>query len=130
VAAAYLFIVRPKDMPLGPKLVLAIQMIGLVLSVFGAFARLNVGASLGIVIQSAILLGLYTRQTVAWMTARWLAALGATFMSVLLVLITIGGTTKPWLWALFASETALAWFFFSLLGRPDSRAYFHAPRRA
>jgi len=118
------------NMPLGPKLVLAIQMIGLALTVFWAFARLNVGDTLGIVIQSAILIGLYTRQTVAWLTARWLTAIGAVVMSVLLVLAAIGGATKLWVWALVALETALTWLFFSLLGRPDSRAYFNAPHKA
>jgi hypothetical protein len=52
-------------MPLGPKLALTIQMIGLALSVFWAFTRLRVGDTIGIVIQSAIFIGLYTRQTVA-----------------------------------------------------------------
>jgi hypothetical protein len=51
-------------------------------------------------------------------------------MSVLLVLAAIGGATKLWVWALVALETALTWLFFSLLGRPDSRAYFNAPYKA
>lgn len=117
-------------MPLGPKLVLAIQMIGLAFSVFWAFTLLRVGDTIGIVIQSAILIGLYTRQAVAWVTARWLTAIGAVIMSVLLVLTAIGGTTKLWIWLIFALEVALTWLFFVLLGRPDSRAYFNAPRKA
>jgi hypothetical protein len=99
-------------MPLGPKLVLAIQMIGLAFSVFWAFTLLRVGDTIAIVIQSAILIGLYTRQTVAWMTARWLTAIGAVIMSVLVVLTAIGGATKLWIWAVVALETALAWIFF------------------
>ena len=117
-------------MPLGPKLVLAIQMIGLAFSVFWAFTLLRVGDTIGIVIQSAILIGLYTRQTVAWVTARWLTAIGAVIMSVLLVLTAISGATKLWILAIVALETVLTWVFFSLLGRPDSRAYFNAPRKA
>src|SRR5438128_1732180 len=98
-------------MPLGPKLVLAIQMIGLALSVFWAFTLLRVGDTIGIVIQSAIFIGLYTRQTVAWMTARWLTAFGAVIMSVLLVLTAIGGATKLWIWTMMAFQTVLIWFF-------------------
>ena len=117
-------------MPLGPKLVLAIQMIGLALSVFLAFALLRVGDTLGIVIQSAILMGLYTRQTVAWMTARWLTAIGAAITSILFVWVVMAGTTKLWILVIVALEITLAWVFFALLGRPDSRAYFNAPRKA
>jgi hypothetical protein len=117
-------------MPLGPKLVLAIQMISLALSVFWAFTLLRVGDTIGIVIQSAIFIGLYTRQSVAWVTARWVTALGAVIMSVVLVLTAIGGATKGWIWLGLALEVALAWLFFALLGRPDSRAYFNAPRKA
>jgi hypothetical protein len=117
-------------MPLGPKLVLAIQTIGLAFSLFWAFTLLRVGDTIGIVIQSAILIGLYTRQTIAWMTARWFTAIGAVIMSVVLVFTAIGGATKVWIWAIVAFQTVLTWFFFSLLGRPDSRAYFNAPRKA
>jgi hypothetical protein len=117
-------------MPLGPKLVLAIQIIGLAFSVFWAFTLVRVGDTIGIVIQSAILIGLYTRQTIAWVTARWLTAIGAAIMSVLVVLTAIGGTTKLWIWAIVALQTVLTWFVFSLLGRPDSRAYFNAPRKS
>lgn len=121
-------------MPLGPKLVLAIQMIGLAFSLFWAFTLLRVGDTIGIVIQSAILTGLYTRQTAAWRAARWLAAIGAVILSIGLVLTAPGlmspHGTKLWVWAVVALETALAWWFFSLLGRSDSRAYFNAPRKA
>jgi hypothetical protein len=121
-------------MPLGPKLVLAIQMIGLASSVFWAFTLMRVGDTISIVIQSAILVGLYTRQTIAWMTARWLTAIGAVLLS-LAVVITVPSLfaqehgTKLWVWALVAFQAVLAWLFFSLLGRPDSRAYFNAPRK-
>lgn len=121
-------------MPLGPKLVLAIQMIGLALTVFWAFTLLRVGDTISIVIQSAIFIGLYTRQTAAWLAARWLTAIGAVILSVGLVFTTPGlmspHGTKLWVWALVAFQTALAWWFFFLLGRPDSRAYFNAPRKA
>jgi len=117
-------------MPLGPKLVLAIQMIGLAFSVFWAFTLFRVGDTVGIVIQSAILIGLYTRQTVAWITARWLTAIGATVISLLFVLVVMSGTTKFWVLAIVAFQIILTWAFFSLLGRSDSRAYFHAPRKA
>jgi hypothetical protein len=117
-------------MPLGPKLVLAIQIIGLAFSVFWAFTLLRVGDTIGIVIQSAILIGLYTRQTVAWVTARWLTAIGAVIISILFVFAAFGGGTKPWILAVVALEVALAWLFFWLLGRGDSRAYFNAPRKA
>lgn len=40
-------------MPLGPKLVLAIQLIGLAFTVFWAFTLMRVGDAAGIVIQSA-----------------------------------------------------------------------------
>jgi len=42
-------------MPLGPKLVLAIQMIGLAFSVFWAFTLLRVGDTIGIVMQTPFL---------------------------------------------------------------------------
>ena len=116
-------------MPLGPKLVLGIQLIGLASSVFWAFARLSVGDAVGIVIQSAIFIGLYTRQTVAWLTARWLTAIGAAITSFLFVWVVMAGTTKLWILSVVGFEIALTWVFFYLLGRSDSRAYFHAPRR-
>jgi hypothetical protein len=85
-------------MPLGPKLVLAFLVIGLVLAVIGMFARLSVGFGdmLGIV-QIALLIGLYTRQTVAWITARWFAAIGAGITSLLFLLVVMSGTTKLWI---------------------------------
>jgi len=121
-------------MPPGAKLVLAIQMAGLALTVFWAFTLLRVGDTISIVIQIAILTGLYTRQAAAWRAARWLSAIGAAVLSIGLVLtapslISPHGT-KLWVWAAVVLETALTWFFFSLLGRPDSRAYFNAPRKA
>ncbi|GEM_PF-4544392 len=122
-------------MPLGPKLVLTIQMIGLALGVFSAFLRLSVADTVGIVIQSAILIGLFTRQTVAWLTARWLTAIGAVVVTIGVV-ITMPSLfaqehgTKFWVWSMVAAEAILSWVFFSLLGRPDSRAYFNAPRKA
>jgi hypothetical protein len=121
-------------MPLGPKLVLAIQMVGLALTVFWAFTLLRVGDTISIVIQIAILTGLYTQQAAAWRAARWLSAIGAVVLSLGLVLTAPGlmspHGTKLWVWAVVALETALTWFSFSLLGRPDSRAYFNAPRKA
>jgi hypothetical protein len=42
----------------------------------------------------------------------------------------MSGTTKLWILAVFAFQITLAWIFFVLLGRPDSRAYFDAPRKA
>ena len=116
-------------MPIGPKLVLAIQMIGLASNVFWAFARLQVADTIGIVIGIALLIGLYTRQTVAWVTARWLTAIGAGITSLFFLWVVMSGTTKPWILAVVAFEIILAWVFFYLLGRPDSRAYFHAPQR-
>jgi hypothetical protein len=122
-------------MPFGPKLVLAIQMVSLALTVFWAFALFRVGDTISIVIQIAVLTGLYTRQRAAWRVARWLSAMGAIILSTGLV-ITVPSLflpahgTKLWVWALVALETALSWFFFSLLGRSDSRAYFNAPRKA
>jgi hypothetical protein len=56
-------------MPLLPKLVLATLTIGLALTVTLAFAQLDVGRTVGIVLQSAILIGLYTQQTAAWLAA-------------------------------------------------------------
>jgi hypothetical protein len=119
-------------MPLGPKLVFAFLLIELISAVFWLFLRLasNVGDMLGIVIDIALLIGLYTRQTVAWVTARWLTAIGAAVMSVLFVLVVISGTTKLWILTVVAFEIALAWVFFALLGRRDSRDYFNAPRKA
>jgi hypothetical protein len=116
-------------MPLGPKLVLAIQMIGLVLSVFWAFTLFSVSDTISIVIQSAVLIGLYTRQTVAWVTARWLTAIGATITSIFFLWVVMAGTTKFWILAIVAFEITLSWVFFALLGRPDSRAFFNAPRK-
>ena len=88
------------------------------------------GDMLGIVMQIALLIGLYTRQPIAWVTARWLTALGAAIMSVLFVLVVVSGTTKLWILCITGLDIALAWIFFALLGRPDSRAYFNAPRKA
>jgi hypothetical protein len=118
-------------MPIGPKLVLAFLMIGLAFGVFWLFARLSVhlGDMLGIVIQIALLIGLYTRQTIAWITARWFTAIGAAIMSVIFVFVVISGATKLWILAMMGLQITLAWVFFALLGRPDSRAYFNAPRK-
>ena len=118
-------------MPLGPKLVIAMLMIGLVSAVIVMFARLSVrvGDTFGIVIQIAFLIGLYTRQPVAWITARWFTGLGIAIMSVLFVLAVMGGATKFWILCLFALQITLSWIFFALLGRPDSRAYFNTPRK-
>jgi len=118
-------------MPLGPKLVLAFLMIGLASAVFWLFLRVSVGLGdmLVIVVQIALLAGLYTRQTIAWVTARWLSAIGATIVSILFVRVAMAGSTKPWILAIIALDIALAWVLFVLLGRPDSRAYFNAPRK-
>jgi hypothetical protein len=122
-------------MPLGPKLVFTIQMIGLALAVFWAFARLSVADTAGIVIQSAILIGLYTRQTGAWLAARWLTIIGAVLVTIV-VMLTIPSLfgrehgTKPWVWVVLVFEAILSWLFFFFLGRPDSRVYFNAPRKA
>jgi hypothetical protein len=116
-------------MPLGPKLVLSIQMISLAFTVFWAFALLRIVDTIPIVIQSAVLIGLYTREPIAWVTARWITALGAVATSILFVFAAVGGATKLWILAVVALELVLSWTFFSLLGRPDSRAYFHGPRK-
>jgi hypothetical protein len=119
-------------MPLGPKLVLGLLIIGLASAVFWLFARMSVGLGdmLGITIQIALLVGLYTRQRVAWLTARWFTAIGATIMSILFVWVVMAGTTRLGILAIVALDITLAWLFFALLGRPDSRAYFNAPRKA
>jgi hypothetical protein len=119
-------------MPLGPKLVFALLIVGLASGMFWFFLGLNtkIGHVLGIVIDIALLTGLYTRQTVAWFTARWLTAIGASIMSVAFVLVVMSGTTKFWILAIVAIELALSWWFFALLGRADSRTYFNAPRKA
>ena len=98
-------------MPFGPKLVLALLMTELLLAVVTMFARL-----FGIVIQIALLIGLYTRQPVAWITVRWITALGDAIMSVLFVLVMISGTTKLWLLCIVALQIMLAWIFFALPG--------------
>jgi len=64
------------------------------------------------------------------MTARWLTAIGAVITSILFVFAAFGGSTELWILAVVALEVALAWLFFWLLGRADSRAYFNAPRKA
>jgi hypothetical protein len=56
----------------------------------------------GIVVQIALLVGLYTRQPVAWVTARWLTAIGSTIMSILFVWVVVAGTTKFWILAILA----------------------------
>jgi hypothetical protein len=116
--------------PLGPKLVLAIQMISLAFLVFWAFVLQRIVDTIPIVIQSAILIGLYTREPVAWVTARWVTALGAAATSILFIYAAVSGATKAGILPLVAFEIVLAWTFFALLGRPDSRAYFHGPRKA
>ena len=119
-------------MPLGPKLVFAFLLVGLASSVFWLFVRVAMGSAnmLGIVIQIALLIGLYTRQTVAWATARWLTALGASITSIMFLLVVMSGATKFWVLALVAFEIVLSWVFFALLGRADSRVFFNAPRKA
>jgi hypothetical protein len=119
-------------MPVGPKLVLAFLTVGLAFAVFWSFARMSVRPSdmLGIVIQIALLIGLYTRRTVAWVTARWLTVIGAAITSIFFVWVVMAGTTRVWILAVVALDITLAWVFFALLGRPDSRAYFNAPGKA
>ena len=116
-------------MPLGPKLVLAIQMIGLASSVFWAFTRLQVADTIAIVIGVALLIGLYTRQTIAWVATRWLTAIGAGIMTFFFLLGLITGPPNFWIVILVAFQITVAWAYFYLLGRRDSRAYFHAPQR-
>jgi hypothetical protein len=119
-------------MPLGPKLVLALLIIGLASVFFLLFVRMSVvlGDMLGITIQIALLVGLYTRQSVAWLTARWFTAIGATIMSILFVWVVMAGATKLWILTIVALDITIAWIFFALLGRADSRTYFNAPRKA
>jgi len=120
-------------MPLLPKLVLATLTAGLALTVTLTFAQLDIGRTVGIVLQSAILIGLYTRQTAAWLAARWLAVIAAVVLTIGLALTApsvFSGETKIWIWALVAVQSATAWAFFALLGCRDSRTYFHAPRKA
>jgi hypothetical protein len=120
-------------MPLLPKLVLATLTIGLALTVTLAFAQLDVGRTVGIVLQSAILIGLYTQQTAAWLAARWLTLIAAVVLTVGLALTAPSvfyGETRMWMWAVVAVQSATAWVLFGLLGCRDSRAYFHAPRKA
>lgn len=117
-------------MPLGPKLVFAFLIVGLLTGLFWFFAgATSLGHVLGIVIDIALLIGLYTRQTVAWVTARWLTAIAIAFLSIIFVLVVMAGSTKLWVVAWFGLQLALEWFFFAVLGRADSRAYFNAPRK-
>ena len=117
-------------MPLGPKLVFAFLIVGLLSGVFWFFAgATNLGNMLGIVIDIALLTGLYARSTIAWVTARWLTGLSNILFTIMFVVVVMYSSTKLWMLALLAVELALAWLFFALLGRPDSRAYFNAPRK-
>lgn len=111
-------------MPLGAKLVIGWIMVFLAISVFWSFARLTTraGDMIGIVIEIALLTGLYTRQTIAWYCARWMTGFGIVVTSILLLLATFGGTTKSWILGVIATEVALGIIFFQLLGRADSRA--------
>ena len=77
-----------------------------------------------------LLIGLYTREPIAWFTAPWITAMGAGIMTVFFVLVVISGTTKLWILCVAGLDIALAWVFFALLGRPDSRAYFNAPSKS
>jgi hypothetical protein len=90
----------------------------LLLAVVTMFARLSVrfGDMFGIVIQIAFLIGLYMRQPIAWISVRWITALGDAIMSVLFVLVMISGTTKLWLLCIVALQIMLAWIFFALPG--------------
>ena len=120
-------------MPLGPKLVLAMQSISLALNLFLGCARPSARDGIVIALQSTLVIGLYSRQTAAWLAARWLAAIGVGLALFLLVFLLpfIGDRQQFWLnWAYLAFQTALTWVFFFLLGRSDSRAYFNAPQRA
>jgi hypothetical protein len=66
-------------MPLGAKFVIGWVMVALVLTVASLFTRTTPAAGdvVSIVVQIALLTGLYTRQRVAWRAARWLAGLRA-----------------------------------------------------
>jgi hypothetical protein len=120
-------------MPLLPKLVLATLTVGLALTVTLTFAQLDIGRTVGIVLQSAILIGLYTQQTAAWLAARWLAGIAAVVLTIGLALTApsfMSGETRIWMWAVVTALSAATWALFALLGCRDSRTYFHAPRKA
>ncbi len=122
-------------MPLGPKLVLSLLSVSLALNVFFGFARPSTREAVVIALQSAIVIGLYARQTVAWLAVRWLSAIAvglALFLLVLLLILPFTGERQQFwtYWAYLAFQTALVWVLFFLLGRTDSRVYFNAPRKA
>ena len=117
-------------MPRGPKFVFAFLIVGLLSGMLWFFAGArNLGHMLGIVIDIALLTGLYNRSTIAWVTARWLTALSNISFTSIFVVVVMYGSTKLWVLAVVALELALSWVFFALLGRADSRAYFNAPRK-
>jgi hypothetical protein len=121
-------------MPLGPKLVLALQSLSLALNVLAGFSRPSTRAAIIIVIQSVIVGGLYRRQTAAWLAARWMSAIGvalALFLLVFLLIIPFSGSRHQFraFWIYLALETTFVAVVLFLLGRADSRAYFNAPRK-
>ena len=119
-------------MPLGPKLVTGWVMVVLVLTFASLFTRMTpaTGDVVSIVVQIALLAGLYTRQPAAWYAARWLAGLSIVFGVIFVVLACFASNATAGLIAYAVATLALASGFFYLLGRADSRAYFNAPRKA
>jgi hypothetical protein len=119
-------------MPASAKLVIGVLITLLVLNMLSVFAHIipSAGALFAIVVQIALLTGLYARQTVAWYAARWLSGFAVLCDAlILMVAFTATGTTAALIWSTISS-LALACGLFCLLGRHDSRTYFNAPHKA
>jgi hypothetical protein len=119
-------------MPLGAKLVIGWVIVALVLTFASLFTHMTPAAAdvVSIVVQIALLTGLYTQQRAAWRVARWLAGFSIVFGAIFVMLTCFASNTTPAIAASAVATLALASGFFYLLGRDDSRVYFNAPRKA
>jgi hypothetical protein len=119
-------------MPLGPKLVTGWMIVALVLTLASLLTRMTSGTGdvVRIVVQIALLTGLYTRQPAAWYAARWLAGLSIVVSVIFVALACFASNRTAGLVAYALATLAVVSGFFYLLGRSDSRAYFNARRKA
>jgi hypothetical protein len=119
-------------LPAGAKLVIGSLITLLVINAVSLYAHTTPPARdvIAIVVQIALLTGLYNRQVFAWHAARWLTALAIACDAFVLVVAAFTMAAQPVVIGSVLAGLALASGLFYLLGRDDSRAYFNAPRKA
>jgi len=119
-------------MPAGAKLVIG-SLLGLVvLNIMSLLVQTapSLPAAVAIIIQIALLVGLFDRRPFAWHAARWLTALAIASDAVALVMAApLAVVARYSLLTSVLVNLALAIGLFCLLGRADSRDYFNAPQK-